>query len=83
MRLTARQHDELERLAGGPQETHGRWRARVQGSLRARGLARLTRDGEPFRPSVVEILISAQSGYVGTMCEITDAGRAALEGTLP
>ena len=78
MKLTKPQHDELARRAHGPQPTFGRWRTRVQNSLRGKGLARFLVDGKPHQPSVVEIMVSAGYGSWADSCEITPAGLAAL-----
>ncbi len=78
MKLTKPQLRELRRLAQEPQPTFGRWRARVQNSLRQKGLARFLVDGKPHTPTVLEIVTYAGISSWADSCEITDAGRVAL-----
>lgn len=78
MKLTEPQRAELALPARAPRDHRGRHVVRVQNSLRSKGLVRFMRDGEPFQPSVIEILVCAAAGYSGVVCEITEAGRAAL-----
>lgn len=78
MKLTKPQSEELQRLARGRQSTRGGHRARVQNSLRAKGLAQFCdADGGQRELSIYEIVGSY--GNPREFCEITRAGRELLK----